>query len=824
MKGYCYDSRPLKGRDNSPARTTSFDPLKGTAINPILPLKGKSIEFGIDCALGFGKIEVDGQTTVTAPRPNATLELIEGTGITLTNDDVNKTITITAAGGAGTGDVVGPASAVDERVAVFDGITGKLIKDGGMTITEILAAVPSVWARTGTVLSPTTAGDSIQSNDIYSDASGTRNIGVSNNYYKDTFTNTLFIAGEEINFYGTSEGKILFSADYTYDGAITLAISLKAIMNAHAADGAEHFKGGAPSPDTVNFPVTEDDATTYETLVTLTNALQWAYSSHASDGADPAPVYHNAQTAFTYQLASAAPVVNLYDIATRLNDIKLHYNQHEADVLGHTVGSQHTETNSDVPWYGFKAQGYWMGYKGLYFSPEDESVTSLGDYYYSWKDIWLKGSADGGTVNFAGTVGGSSYLKSSSDGATLTVGTFTNVVPDTTENCNLGEITTPLIFSNIYSDKNITKRFPVFHVTMWGIVGDGVTDNSTAWATLGAAVVAAGGGTVYFPAGDYVFSTSTYDWSKTNYINFKGEGRVNTHLDFSGAAIHGLYNLGAYGTVEDLSITTQVSKYAINYDWGNLPDLTDSYDFNSIVRNVKINYGIVYARISDALFENILFYRTGAKTGIALYLNGNYSTVDRITAVGYDTGLRVDGSCNCIKNIYSSGNATGLVVNCSHSSFDNIRAQWSTTIDINFVGGVSNVGKNIICNTYTGSPTARFNSLVNFSDDNNITYFTVQKDLITTVNAATYNILPTDSLLHVTYTATAAVTNIQLMTAEVVKGRNLTIKDSGGQAGVNNITITTEGAQTIDGAATAVIAANYGAIKLYSDGSNWFIV
>jgi len=39
----------------------------------------------------------------------------------------------------GTGDVVGPASAVDESIAVYDGITGKLIKDGGMTIADIVA-------------------------------------------------------------------------------------------------------------------------------------------------------------------------------------------------------------------------------------------------------------------------------------------------------------------------------------------------------------------------------------------------------------------------------------------------------------------------------------------------------------------------------------------------------------------------------------------------------------------------------------------------------------------------------------------------------------
>lgn len=42
-------------------------------------------------------------------------------------------------GGGGIGDVVGPSGAIDERIAVFNGITGKLIKDGGKTIAELLA-------------------------------------------------------------------------------------------------------------------------------------------------------------------------------------------------------------------------------------------------------------------------------------------------------------------------------------------------------------------------------------------------------------------------------------------------------------------------------------------------------------------------------------------------------------------------------------------------------------------------------------------------------------------------------------------------------------
>lgn len=41
-------------------------------------------------------------------------------------------------GGGGTGDVVGPASAINNNIAVFDTTTGKLIKDGGATIASLV--------------------------------------------------------------------------------------------------------------------------------------------------------------------------------------------------------------------------------------------------------------------------------------------------------------------------------------------------------------------------------------------------------------------------------------------------------------------------------------------------------------------------------------------------------------------------------------------------------------------------------------------------------------------------------------------------------------
>lgn len=59
----------------------------------------------------------------------------------------------TFAAPAGSGDVVGPASAVNDRIALFDGITGKLIKDGGVLLSALAPlASPSL---TGNPTAPT---------------------------------------------------------------------------------------------------------------------------------------------------------------------------------------------------------------------------------------------------------------------------------------------------------------------------------------------------------------------------------------------------------------------------------------------------------------------------------------------------------------------------------------------------------------------------------------------------------------------------------------------------------------------------------------------
>ncbi len=93
---------------------------------------------------------------------------------------------------------------------------------------------------------------------------------------------------------------------------------------------------------------------------------------------------------------------------------------------------------------------------------------------------------------------------------------------------------------------------------------------------------------------------------------------------------------------------------------------------------------------------------------------------------------------------------------------------------------------------------------------------------ITTVNAATYDLLASDDILNVTYTATGAVTSLTLPTAQCVAGRTIVIKDAGGNAGTNNITIYS--ADNIDGAGTYVINSDYDSITLYSTGTTWRVI
>lgn len=88
--------------------------------------------------------------------------------------------------GAGSGDVVGPGSATDNAVARFDGTTGKLVQNSGVTIDDSGNYVSSGYIITnGDVLIPGGANFTWASSSRFSDGAVNGNIKLSNNAVTD---------------------------------------------------------------------------------------------------------------------------------------------------------------------------------------------------------------------------------------------------------------------------------------------------------------------------------------------------------------------------------------------------------------------------------------------------------------------------------------------------------------------------------------------------------------------------------------------------------------------------------------------------------------
>lgn len=62
------------------------------------------------------------------------------------------------------------------------------------------------------------------------------------------------------------------------------------------------------------------------------------------------------------------------------------------------------------------------------------------------------------------------------------------------------------------------------------------------------------------------------------------------------------------------------------------------------------------------------------------------------------------------------------------------------------------------------------------------------------------------------------------LAASVLDGTILYIKDEGGNASTNNITVTRAGAELIDGATSVLISVDYGVLRLIARNSNWWVL
>lgn len=104
--------------------------------------------------------------SVTTPAANKVRIFFDSAdGVPKFKDDAGATTSFLTTGTAGIGDVAGPAGAVDDRIATFNGLTGKVIQDGGVLVADLATAAALTSGLAGkqgldaTLTALSTAGD-----------------------------------------------------------------------------------------------------------------------------------------------------------------------------------------------------------------------------------------------------------------------------------------------------------------------------------------------------------------------------------------------------------------------------------------------------------------------------------------------------------------------------------------------------------------------------------------------------------------------------------------------------------------------------------------
>jgi hypothetical protein len=192
-------------------------------------------------------------------------------------------------------------------------------------------------------------------------------------------------------------------------------------------------------------------------------------------------------------------------------------------------------------------------------------------------------------------------------------------------------------------------------VADFGAVGDGVADDTAPIQAAITAVGAAGGGTVFFPAGTYKFSTITVS---SNYVYLQGSGKYGSRLLSTASASNAITFSAALCGIKSLGIyTTTTNTGALLATSGAFRFTIDDVFLNGAVGTTNYPAGLVLLSGSSVKILNTDMI--GA-TSYGLQMSaGNDYYVDNVV-------VQMNG---VVGNALYAQNVTGGAILCNNSSF-----------------------------------------------------------------------------------------------------------------------------------------------------------
>ena len=186
----------------------------------------------------------------------------------------------------------------------------------------------------------------------------------------------------------------------------------------------------------------------------------------------------------------------------------------------------------------------------------------------------------------------------------------------------------------------------------------------------------------------------------------------------------------------------------------------------------------------------------------------------RNALISVSDAVRLDHVCSRIKEVYEYNGGEESLVDSDDYSLD------ATGLIVTITGASSGEVYHVVA-PYDTSGSTYGTQVAQFSTSNTTSKVTKNIKTETDITTTTYTMLDTDNVLLVSKTATAEVTDVAISSAIIAQdGRVIIVKDTGNNANTNNITLTTEGGETIEGSATLVMTVDREVVWLISDGSD----